>query len=264
MENSTATALSASEHLLFIVGNYGSGKTELAVNLAFRYRELGRRVTLADLDVVNPYFRCREPREILRRSGIRVVVPPEQHQFTDLPIVVPEIKGMIEGDAGEDHISIFDVGGDDVGATVLASFTEALGNRAYDLVQVINGKRPFTDSVDGCLKMKRDIEQRSGMRVTGLISNTHLMDETTAEVVLEGYELTRLVAQAAQVPIAFVSVLNDLVEASALQRISSPILFMNRIMLPPWLQGAQKKDSPTSVGGSNDGDSEAADQGLKS
>ncbi len=264
MEKSTETALSSPEDLLFIVGNYGSGKTEVAVNLAFHFMEAGRPVTIADLDVVNPYFRCREPREMMRRSGIRVVIPPEQHQFADLPIVVPEIKGMIEGDQENNHVSIFDVGGDDVGATVLASFSEALADRPYDLFQVINGKRPFTDSVEGCLKMKRDIEGRSGMRVTGLISNTHLMDETTPEIVIEGWELTRAVSRESGVPVAFVSVAARLSAASVFKEISAPILFIERIMLPPWLQGAQKNDRSTSVGGSDDVDIEVVNRDFES
>ena len=100
------------ERLIIVVGNYGSGKTEVAVNLALRLASQGARVQLADLDLVNPYFRSREVRELLEAQGIRVVLPPPRLASSDLPIVVPEIRGMLRPPAGTR--SIFDVGGDDV------------------------------------------------------------------------------------------------------------------------------------------------------
>jgi hypothetical protein len=136
-----------SERLVIIVGNYGSGKTEVSVNLAVGLARSGRRVQIADLDIVNPYFRSREARVTMEACGIRVVIPPGAQAYADLPIVVPQIKAMLEPQG--DDFSIFDVGGDDVGAKMLSSFVEALGARPYALLQVINARRPFTGTVEG-------------------------------------------------------------------------------------------------------------------
>ena len=107
------------DRLVIVVGSYGSGKTEVCVNLAIDLARRGRKVQIADLDIVNPYFRCREARRLMERHDIRVVVPPGAQAFADLPIVLPEIRGMLRPPDG--MLTIFDVGGDDVGAKVLAS-----------------------------------------------------------------------------------------------------------------------------------------------
>ncbi len=227
--------------LVMIVGNYGSGKTEVAVNVAIGLGSNNKRISVADLDIVNPYFRCREARELMDSHNIRVVVPPGSQQYADLPIVVPEIKGMLRPRG--DEISIFDIGGDDVGAIPLSSFIEALGDQDYSLLQVINARRPFTDTVEGCLKMKDAIESTSRLKVTGLISNTHLIEETTPEVIVQGYELAREVSDRADVPIEFVTAMGDFARSPEVCAVDSPVLELKRIMLPPWLRSEQKQDS---------------------
>ncbi|MHC4972020.1 MAG: nucleotide-binding protein [Planctomycetota bacterium] len=222
------------DRLIFVVGSYGSGKTEIAVNLAFLLAARGATVQLADLDLVNPYFRSREARELLEAQGIRVVVPPPRLASSDLPIVVPEIRGMLRPPAGT--ISLFDIGGDDVGARVLGSLSPDLATGDYELWQVINAQRPFTGAVDGCLAMQRDIEGASRLRVTGLLANSHLIDETTPETVLTGWRLAREVAQRSGLPIRAVAMLERLADAPALvEAIEAPVLPLRRTMVPPWL-----------------------------
>ncbi|MFO8070748.1 MAG: cobalamin biosynthesis protein CbiA [Polyangia bacterium] len=230
-----------SQRLVIVVGNYGSGKTEISVNLAVSSARAGRRVQIADMDIVNPYFRSREAVDRMERLGIRVVIPPGDQKWADLPIVVPEIKGMLEP-AGED-ISIFDVGGDDVGARMLSSFREPLGDGSYSLLQVINSRRPFTSTLEGCLKMHEQIEAASRLKVTGLAVNSHLVDDTTAEVVLEGYALARRVSERSGVPIEFVAAMENIAGDPALLEIEAPLLRLERNMLPPWLRRGEKKDS---------------------
>ncbi len=227
--------------LIIIVGNYGSGKTEVAVNLALSLQRQGKQVRIADLDIVNPYFRCREARETMEQQGIEVVTPPGVQRFADLPIVVPEIKGMLRPQA--ENVSIFDVGGDDVGATLLSSLAENLGDSPYQLLQVINARRPFTNTVEGCLKMKGAIEQSSRLSVNGLICNSHLVTETTTDVILEGVALARQVAARAGIDIAFVSAMAPFDQDPLLQAIDEPLLVLDRIMLPPWLRPSEKGDS---------------------
>ena len=233
--------LTLKDRLIIIVGNYGSGKTETAVNLAFHFNSSGTKVAIADLDVVNPYFRCREQLEAMTAAGIRVVVPEGAKRWADLPIVLPEIKGMAQAD-DDPGVRIFDVGGDDVGATLLASLRAAIGDRPYALLQVVNTKRPFTDSVEGVLAMKRAIELKSGMTVNGFIANAHLMEETTPQDILEGIDIARQAARVAGVETVIAAVMSTWRDDPALRNIDVPILFMERRMLPPW------KEAPISAG----------------
>ncbi|HUU03789.1 MAG TPA: cobalamin biosynthesis protein CbiA [Myxococcota bacterium] len=231
--------------MIMVVGNYGSGKTEVAVNLALALAAEGLKLDIADLDVVNPYFRCREAREIMERHGIRVVGPPPGQTWADLPIVVPEIKGMLAPPKG--RMSIFDVGGDDVGARLVSSLVPALGDNPYELWQVINARRPFTETVDGCLDMLDKIEAASRLRVTGLIANTHLMNETTPEIILEGYRLASKVAKQAAIPIVCVTAMGEMADAPELATVKEPLFRLARRMLPPWIRPqdeAGKKNTP--------------------
>jgi hypothetical protein len=208
--------------------------TEVAINLALGLARLGTTVQLADLDLVNPYFRSREARELLEAQGIRVVIPPPRLASSDLPIVMPEIRGMLRPPAGTR--SIFDVGGDDVGARVLGSLSPDLNEGDYELWQVINAQRPFTGDADGCLAMQRDIENASRLRVTGLLANSHLIDETTPETVLAGWRLAQEVAQRSDLPIRAVAMLERLAGAPELaDAIDAPVLSLRRTMVPPWL-----------------------------
>ncbi|MBN2496757.1 MAG: cobalamin biosynthesis protein CbiA [Deltaproteobacteria bacterium] len=235
--------------LLMVVGSYGSGKTEISVNLAIQMSEAGRRVQLADLDIVNPYFRSRSARKLMESHGIRVVIPPGAQSYADLPIIVPEIRGMLGPGAGQ--LSLFDVGGDAVGARLLSSFREPLGDRPYELWQVVNSRRPFTRDEEGCLRMMADIEQASRLRVTGFVANSHLVGETTPEVVCEGARLASRLAERTGVPLRLVCAMGDLEGRQRLAGLDAPMLWMARRMLPPWLRparSAESRDEPIPAG----------------
>jgi hypothetical protein len=228
--------------LVAIAGSYGSGKTEFAVNFALQLAATGWRVQIADLDIVNPYFRCREARLLMEHHGIRVVVPPGAQAWADLPIILPEIRGMLYPPAGT--ISIFDVGGDDVGARALSMFRPAVAEGGYDLWQVINARRPFTDTVAGCLQMRQSIESASRWTVTGLVVNTHLIDETTVADVMDGWRLGTEIRAATGLPIRGVGVMSHLVDALPADVLDAPILRMNRHMVPPWRPSAADRQPP--------------------
>jgi len=217
------------EPLILVVGNYGSGKTEVSVHLALEMSERGP-VTIVDLDIVNPYFRCREAREEMEAKGIRVIYPQGEYHSADLPILLPEVKGAVSDDT---RLTIFDVGGDDVGARVLSSIAEVIEKRPHRMLQVVNQRRPFTGDVAGCLKIKDEIEEASRLRVTGLISNTHLMEETDAETVREGLDLAAQVAVAAGISFDFATVTERLCDE--IREVTDiPLLPLLRRMLPPW------------------------------
>ena len=218
------------QRVVLIVGNYGSGKTEVAVNLAIRLREQ-QSVSIADLDIVNPYFRCREARGEMESLGIRVINPEGEYQAADLPIILPEIRGVVQDGAGT---LILDVGGDDAGARVLGSLADVFTDTPYAMLQVLNAKRPFTETAAGCLKIRSEIEAASRLRITGLVSNTHLLEDTDPATVLEGLRLAREVGKAAKLPVAFVTVNESLRGEFDAEKADCPILWIRRRMLPPW------------------------------
>lgn len=217
------------QSVVVITGNYGSGKTEVAVNWALWLRAEGLEVTIADLDIVNPYFRCREAQAMMVEAGIRVLAPQGELHHSELPIVMPEIRGVIKRPTG---VTLLDVGGDDDGARVLSGLSSYFGD--YEMLQVINQRRPFTDTVEGCLKIQGEIEAASRLTVTGLISNSHLMDETDEEVILDGSALAQEVGRRRGQELRFTTVERRLVDDVDLERVGSPVLVFDRLMLPPW------------------------------
>ncbi|MBI4702561.1 MAG: cobalamin biosynthesis protein CbiA [Deltaproteobacteria bacterium] len=214
------------------VGNYGSGKTEVAVGYALELARGSFRVNIADLDIVNPYFRCREAIGPLEERGVRVVAPRGVGFHSELPILLPEVRGLL---GRKDEVSILDVGGDDSGARALSHLAPDFPPPGeHKLLQVVNQRRPFTDTVRGCLRMRDEIEQASRLQVTGLVANTHLMDETTADIVAEGYAFAAEVARAAGVPIEMVVVSSRVAALVDRRSFSAPVLVIDRQMLPPW------------------------------
>lgn len=225
------------KQLLIIVGGYGSGKTEIAVNLS-RYlaNTTSGKVAIADLDIVNPYFRSREANQALEALGVRCINPTGGEFYADLPIILPEIKGAIER---RDELLVLDVGGDDAGARVLGSLADSFEAGAYEMMIVLNGNRPFTADVDGCMKMIGEIEQSSRLKFTGIISNTHLLEETTARTVLDGLELAQEVSSRTGLPVRFLAGLGTLLGTSEFDDVDLPMLPLQRLLLKPWESGAE-------------------------
>ncbi len=219
--------------IVIIVGNYGSGKTEVAVNLAVDQHSKGKQVRLADLDLVNPYFRTREARHALTALGIEVVLPAEGWLQADLPILVPQVAGIIRrpGD-----LAILDAGGDGVGARVLAALGEAFRDtpEAPQVLQVVNPFRPNTDTVERCQAMRGAIEAASRLKVTGWVGNPHLMDETAPAHIQQGHDLMRALAAASGLPLVFMAVADGMRPAVAADAMACPILTIRRQMVPPW------------------------------
>jgi hypothetical protein len=219
--------------LVVIVGNYGSGKTEVAINLAVNRKRAGLDVGIADLDLVNPYFRTREARNTLSELGIKVILPPEQYLQADLPVLSPAIAGMIR-DCGD--FLILDVGGDDAGATVLSALADAFSGKRVQMLQVVNPMRPQTSTVSGCITMRNEIEKAAQMTITGLIGNANLIDETSAEDIYSGYEFVQSVSQESDLPLEFITVSQELLPKIDLKRFSCAVLPIARQLVPPWLK----------------------------
>lgn len=220
------------KELIIIVGGYGSGKSEVAVNLArLLVLQTPEQVALADLDIVNPYFRSREAAESLTALGVVPIIPRGEQRHADLPIIVPEIRGSIDRHEGQ---VILDVGGDDVGARVLSSLSDALADSDYELLLVLNAYRPFTADLEGCRKMIQSIEASSRLRFTGIISNTHMMENTSVEDVRHGLDLAKRLSNDKDIPIVFVSAIKEVAAKLDSKTLDVPLLPLDRQLLRPW------------------------------
>lgn len=219
--------------VVLFTGNYGSGKTEVAVNYTAHFARSGIVCKIVDLDLVNPYFRCREAREQLEALGVSVVAPGGELHSADLPILLPQVRGAIEQSGG---LTVLDVGGDNVGATVLSGLVKSFTRSSYEMNFVLNKNRPFTGTVEGALQLIGEIETAAGLHVTAIVSNTHLMDETTPEMIVDGVEFAREVAVAKGVKFSFVAVEKRFFDHPIIVGCSAVVLPIERMLLPPWKQ----------------------------
>jgi hypothetical protein len=226
-----------------LVGHFGSGKTEIALNGAVDLAALGLAVTVADLDVVKPYFRTRSARALLADRGVDLLAPSGPNIHADLPIIVPEIRSHLRQSRRR---LIIDVGGDDVGARVLGSLSDVVPRDETECLLVLNFNRPSTPDPDAAAAMVRAIEAVGRLPVTGLVSNTHLMDETTVDTVLEGLDRAETTGKLLDLPVVAVTVIEAL-SAEVRSRTDRPVVVLRRIVLPPIERPRQPVTGPLFV-----------------
>ena len=170
------------KRVLLLCGHYGSGKTNIAVNLAFRLKEEYPTVTIADLDIVNPYFRSKDSAKELEAAGIRLICSNYANSNVDIPALPPDLYALTDDRRMR---AVIDVGGDDRGALVLGRIAPALlEENDYEMLMVINCYRPLTRDAASTIEVMREIEVAGGVRFTGLVNNSNLGTETTPEDVL--------------------------------------------------------------------------------
>lgn len=219
------------KRIRIITGHYGSGKTEFAVNYSVKLAEMGKKVALADLDVVNPYFRSREKEDELSRLGIKVIGGSIKGAAVDVPAISAEVYGPLQDESYE---TVLDVGGDPVGARALGRYCNYLKEGNYDMFFVLNANRPETQTVEGTIYYIREIEKASRIKVTGLINNTHLLKSTTVEDVLKGQELAEKVSKELNIPVKYVVALEHV--ASELPKdIGTQIFPIRLYMREEWM-----------------------------
>lgn len=213
------------------VGDYGSGKTEVAINFSLTLRATGQPLKIADLDIVNPYFRSREAVDVFRRAGVELIAPEGDQAWADLPIILPGIAGAIHD---PNSSLVLDVGGEAAGSRVLASLLNGTADGEYDLLAVVNANRPFTQDAEGTESVLAKIEKASELTVTGIVSNTHLLRETTPDMVLRGYEVAESIARDLGVDVRFVSVEESVADRLDTSSFAAPIFVIKRYVLLPW------------------------------
>ena len=188
------------KRVVLLCGHYGSGKTNIAVNLAQAIKREFPIVTLADLDIVNPYFRSKDSATELEEAGIRLICSNFANSNVDVPALPPDLYALTD-----DHRmrAIIDVGGDDRGALVLGRLAPSiLEENDYEMMMVINCYRPLTRDAASTLEVMREIEAASaGIRFTALVNNSNLGVETTAEDVLASVRYANEVASLSGLPV---------------------------------------------------------------
>lgn len=222
-----------------IAGHYGSGKTEFSVNLALDLKKEKDKVAILDMDIANPYFRSRERQKMMEAEGINVIFNTYGFDITeDLPAITAALRGPLEN---EEFTAVVDVGGNDSGARVLKQFEKYFRRDDCELLCVLNANRPETDTVEGMLEHLHSIEIETGLKFHGIINNTHLLRETTANDIIKGYKLCREVSDKLGIPIVWntcheklVNDLNDLITRDGIEGLEN-IYPIKLYMRPTWL-----------------------------
>lgn len=204
-----------------ICGHYGVGKTNFSVNLACDLADMGKHVTLVDLDIVNPYFRASEQRKLLEAHGITLIAPVFAEAGSSLD--VPSLRGSITSavqdawrKADECRVVLIDAGGDDVGATALGRFSDVVKLGDYAMLYLVNASRFDTQQSSEAVEMLSQIQNACDLKATGIVDNAHLKDETSIDLLCDAFDLASQVSQITQLPLVCKTAKREL--ASDLQR----------------------------------------------
>jgi energy-coupling factor transporter ATP-binding protein EcfA2 len=225
-----------------VTGALGSGKTEFVLNLARGLKENGKNVTIADADIINPYFCIRQITEPLEQEGFSILNPPETAKWSDMSVINPSIGNAIVGKS--DHL-ILDVGGDAGGVMALTQFEPDIQSVGYRLLLIVNAYRPKTATPQGIAQMAARMEALCGLTVNSLVSNSHLMEDTTAEDVLRGLDMVLEAGKNMNLPVLYATVVPELyeetkslIEKSSMgkspQGYQVPLWPLTRFMKRPW------------------------------
>jgi hypothetical protein len=224
--------LASEPRLTVISGAFGTGKTEIAINLALKLRAEARGpVTLVDLDIVNLYFRSRQKAYELEQLGIRVISSVEGMENADLPALSPKINACFDR---KDGPVVFDLGGSDLGGLVASYFHRGLSGEPANHWLVVNPYRPFNQTAEATVEMAEQIAKRSRLPITGIIANPHLISETTPEIIRDGFAR---VLEVTGYPLVCLAVMEDFYEPGSFDDLGVPIMVIGKQMKQPWEPG---------------------------
>ena len=187
------------KRLTLFAGHYGSGKTNIAVNYALLLAAEGKSVCIADLDIVNPYFRTKDSEAELEAAGIRLVSPQYANTNVDLPALPAESYRLVQD---KSVYGIMDIGGDDRGAYALGRYAPAIkAENNYRMAFVVNCYRPLTTTVEDTVEIMKEIEAACGLEFTCIVNNSNLGEESTAATLLDSVDFAERLSKAIGLPI---------------------------------------------------------------
>ena len=196
------------KRLTLFCGHFGSGKTNAAVNFAEELAARGLPVTIADLDIVNPYFRTKDSERELEQKGIEVVTLPFANTNVDLPSLPKHVYSLFTDRSR--HV-VLDIGGDDRGALVLGRFVPMIREEdSFELLYVVNFYRYLTRTAEEALQVMREIEAACGLQFTGIVNNSNLGAETTAETVIDSLPEAEELSAKSGLPVVMTTVMEGL------------------------------------------------------
>ena len=204
-----------SKRVTIFAGHYGSGKTNIAINFAKKLKKIGRDVILADLDIVNPYFRSKDSEEELREEGIELICSCYASTNVDIPALPQNLYRTVQD---KSTYAVLDIGGDDAGSVVLGRLADKLKEENnYEMIFVVNFYRPITKNAEDALEIMREIEYASSLKFTAVVNNSNLGDITSPEDINSTEEEVKKLCKMTSLPLLFTSVksnIYDVVEKS--------------------------------------------------
>ncbi len=216
-------------------GHFGSGKTEVAVNYAMKMAEAGYKTAIVDFDIINPYFRTADAKDALEEQNIKVILPMYANTNVDIPAIPPEIYSLFED---KNTKVVLDVGGDDLGAKAVSRFKEEIVSDDYEMFFVVNTKRIMTDSPEKIAEMIAIIEDGANIKVTKLVNNSNLLEETTPEIIQEGNRIIAQVSEKTGIPIAITAGMEEVVNKMKNSDMgNTESLSMRKQIHLPWNRG---------------------------
>lgn len=192
------------KRITLLAGHYGSGKTNIAVNMALELKKAHENTAIADLDIVNPYFRTLDSKNELEAAGIRLIVSPYANSSLDIPALPQDMYAIVDD---ESMYSIIDVGGDDRGALALGRLSRMISDENnYDMFLVINKYRPLTPDAASVKEVLDEIEEAGRLKFTGIINDSNLGAETDAQCILDSVQFADEVSELTGLPVVLTSV----------------------------------------------------------
>lgn len=206
-----------------ITGHYGSGKTEIAINMALKLKEEHDNVVICDMDIVNPYFRTNDAKAFLEEKGIRVISPDYASTNIDIPVLPGDILSVF---TNKDCYAILDLGGDDDGAVALGQFFRYLKDEDYEMYFVVNSLRPDTSNIEDIKILAANIEYTSRAKITGVINNTNLSYLSEADHLADSLDFVEKAAKELGVEVKYITGTKEILRGISDPRAMEIELFM--------------------------------------
>lgn len=201
------------KRITIVCGHYGSGKTNVALNMAYDLKAQGKDVTIADLDIVNPYFRTKDSIDELNARGIKLICSEYAGSNLDIPALPDEMYSIVDD---KSRYFVLDIGGDDRGALALGRLApEILKENNYEMIAIVNKYRPLTRDTSSTVEVLREIEYAGGINFTAIINNSNLGADTKIDDIINSSDYADDISKEMGLPVIATAVSDKLVGTSA-------------------------------------------------